>query len=196
MGYTTITTNPGFNMCGAVFQGLKQETISLNELLDGAFEEGDEVQVFRNDTGAYVVFKFSGGEWKRGPLSADKNPLSVGDAFWINTPDRSISVSFKGAVKQGDFLFQTNASLQMVCVDFPTEIKLNDGNVEWNGFQNGDEIQIIDENGAYRRFTFSTSSGKWMTGPVVANVTLSAGKSFWLRSQNVGATVRVKSSLN
>ena len=195
VGYTTITTSPGFNMMGTVFQGLGQETISLNELLDGAFEEGDEIQVFHNDTGTYAVFKFSGGEWKTGPFSADRNPLSVGDSFWINTPDHSVTVTLKGAVKRGDFLFQTNGGFQMVCVDFPTEIKLNDGNVEWSGFQNGDEIQIVDETGTYRRYTFSTSSGKWMTGPFEANVTLAAGKSFWLRSASAAATIRVKSPL-
>ena len=183
-------------MVGTVFQGLEQETISLNELLSGDFQENDEIQVFHNDSKRYAVFTFRDGEWKTGPFSADRSPLAVGDSFWIKTPNRSVSVTIKGSVKRGDFLFTTSEGFQMVCVDFPIELQLNGTEIEWTGFQDNDEIQVVDKSGVYKSYRFSQTTKKWMSGPFVADVTLRAGESFWLKAAQAGATIRVASTID
>lgn len=196
VGYTTIETVPGFNMRGVAFQGLQGETVSLNELLSGDFKTGDEVQLFTTDgtNSGYTIYKYQEGSgWRQGRASADDYPVKAGDSFWLKTPDRSVSVTFKGAVKAGDFRYESQAGIQMVTADIPVEFPLNptNGEAEWQNFQTGDQIQVLTKDGGYTIYTYSSANGKWLLGRVPTEATIPAGTSVWLKTASAGAMMHV-----
>ena len=198
VGYTTITTTPGFNMQGVVFQGLQEETIVLDELLSGDFKTGDEVQRSTSD-GGYVIYQFRDGEgWFCGRAPASTAPLSAGDSFWLKTPDRAVSVTFKGAVKAGDFRYESTAGMQMVSVDFPFEFALNDdtGRVSWTNLRSGDQIQVLTQDGGYMVYTYSQEGGeKWLEGRIPTEKRIPVGAALWLKTATAGAVLQVKNPI-
>ena len=192
VGYTTITTNPGFNMQGVVFQGLASETTTLDELLSGDFQTGDEVQVYAN--GAYTIYQYlTGTGWMMGRKPASQVPVKAGDSFWLKTPERSIEVTFKGAVKKGDFRYVAGAGSQMVSADIPVAFALNDdtGSVTWANVKTGDQIQVLTATGGYQIYTYSQSTGKWLEGRVPTTLKVPVGSSIWLNVQEAGASLQV-----
>lgn len=183
-------------MCGVAFEGLKDETISLNELLSGDFKTDDEIQVFSTDgiNSGYTIYKYrEGAGWFLGRASADNYPVKAGDSFWLKTPNRSVSVTFKGAVKAGDFRYESLSGIQMVTVDIPIAFPLNalNGEVIWENFTNNDQIQVLTKDGGYTIYTYRSSDNKWVLGRVPTGETIPAGTSIWLKTANAGAVLRV-----
>ena len=194
VGYTTITTNPGFNMLGVTFVGLNEtEEVSFDALVDGEFRDGDQIQVYSVEEG-YTVYNFSNQAWRVGREPASNYPVKAGTGFWLSTPERSVEVTLKGAVRQGDYLFKTVKGTQMFAAGFPIDISLSNGdkNVAWTGFQNGDEIQWLDENG-YEVSIYR--DGGWRDGRAPSSKVIPAGASVWLTTSTDTATVLVKNPL-
>ena len=196
VGYTTITTSPGFNMQGVCFNSLDGEAISFNELLTGDFQDGDEIQVLTMvASGAtYERYRYSSerGEWITGRASADTKPVEAGTSFWLNTPD-AVEVTFKGSVKPGNYLYTSQVGMQMISSDFPIAFPLNatDGSVVWENLTDGDEVQWLNEKGAYDRCRYSVERGKWLQGRGESSKVVPAGTSVWLKTANAGATLLI-----
>ena len=198
VGYTTITTNPGFNMQGVVFQGLEGEAeVSFNDLLIGEFRDGDQIQVYVQDgsMGTYDVYTFLDGRgWTIGRgSSADDSPVHVGTAFWLNTPNREVKVTIKGSVTRGDWVYLAKKGTQMLASALPVEIPLNpkDSSVVWTGFHDGDQIQWLNELGGYD--TSSYKDGQWTSGRgAISTKVIPVGSSVWLIAGEAGATLKVK----
>ena len=192
VGYTTITTREGFNMYGAAYRGLDGESISLNELLSGDFQDTDEVQVFEPGTGEYSVYKYTTGKgWTRGFQVA--KDLAPGTAFWLKL-DRVMEVTFKGAVSLEDYeCVAEKPGFNMVATGIPIAFNINGDLVEWKGFQKGDQLQIMDANGEYAVYSYSESDGKWVKGFAGAqDVIVPIGSSMWLKVEKAGASMIVK----
>ncbi len=193
VGYTTITTNAGYNMMGCVYKGLGSETISLNDLLVGEFIAGDQVQLY-SSTGGYTIYTYNATTgWMNGRVPADNRPLTVGDSFWLYTPNREVAVTIKGAVSTKDFTYTSIQGLQMVANSLPVDVKINE--IAWSGLTNNDQLQVKTLTG-YTIFTYSTATNKWMQGRAPADVTISAGSSVWLTTANAGVTMTVANPLN
>lgn len=198
VGYTTITTNPGFNMQGVVFQGLEgKETIALDDLMSGEFQVGDQAQVY--DGSGYTIYTYRGPEygWMAGRKPASEVPVKAGDSFWLNTPDRSVEVTFAGSVKSGDFRYEAIEGMQMVSADFPIEFALNDetGRVTWTGVQTGDQIQVLAAGTGYTVYTYSQSAGKWLKGRNPTDARIPVGASMWMKCNSAGVVLQVANPL-
>lgn len=196
VGYTTITTKAGFNMQGVCFNALDGEAISFNDLLSGEFQDGDEILVLTTVTSGstYERYRYSSerGEWITGRTSADTKPVKAGSSFWLNTTN-AVEVTFKGSVKPGNYLYTSQAGVQMITSDFPIAFPLNatDGSVVWENLTDGDEILWLNENGAYDRCRYSTERGKWIQGRGESSKVIPAGTSVWLETANSGATLLI-----
>ena len=185
-------------MQGVVFQGVDgTETISLDDLMSGDFQVGDQVQAYVG--GGYTIYTYRGADrgWMVGRKPASEVPLSPGDSFWLKTVDRSIEVSFKGSVKRGDFRYEAIEGMQMVSTDFPMEFALNDdsGMVTWTGVQSGDQIQVLADGTGYTVYTYSQSAGKWLKGRVPTDARIPVGASMWIKCKTAGATLQIKNPL-
>lgn len=197
VGYTTITTNPGFNMQGVVFVGLEDASaISPNDLLSGEFQTGDTIQVFKD--GSYSSCRFEEGTgWVQG-RGAPANPIEVGSGFWLETPNRAVEVTFKGAVTTGDFRYQTIEGVQMVAPNIPIAFPLNptNGEVQWEGFQDGDMIQWF-EGESYASSVYSTEKGGWTQGRgQLTTKEIPVGSSVWLTTARAGASFTIRNPLS
>ena len=198
VGYTTVTTNPGFNMQGVMFVGLSSaDTISFNELLEGDFKTGDEIQVL-NSQGGYDGYSFrEGSGWIVGRgASADTKPVAAGVGFWLSTPGRSVEITFKGAVAKGDYLYKAKEGVQMITSALPVSVPLvpTNDSVVWSGFQDNDEIQWLNESGGYDGSIYR--NGMWTEGrgtPSAKSIPL--GAAVWLKVAGNGATLAIKNPL-
>ena len=199
VGYTTITTNPGFNMQGVMFVGLSSsDSISFNELLEGDFKTGDTIQVL-NSQGGYDGYSFREGDgWIVGRgTSADTRPVKAGVGFWLSTPGRSVEVTFKGSVSKGDYLYKAHEGVQMITSAFPVSVPLvpTDDSVVWNGFQDNDEIQWLNESGGYDGSIYR--NGKWTEGRgTPSSKSIPLGSAVWLKVAGNDATLTIKNPLN
>lgn len=195
VGYTTITTQAGYNMMGCVFKGLGSETVSLNDLLTGDFVAGDQVQLYVAATGGYTLYTYNATSgWMNGRVSADDRPVALGDSFWLYTPGREVTVTVKGAVSADNFTYTSVQGLQMVASTLPLPLEIN--GATWTGLSNGDQIQVANTSGGYTIYTYSTATGKWMQGRVPADVTIPVGSSMWLNTATAGVTLTVSNPLN
>ena len=189
VGYTTITTTPGFNMVGVVFNGLDGKEVPLSEIVNGDFQDGDEIQVYKKGGGyvAYTYWKDFGG-WLDGNFEAAREALPLGTAFWQKTPGRSIPVTLKGAVATGEYKYESVAGLQMIALGIPKAFDLNDDLV-WSGLTDGDEIQIRDGS-SYVSYTYWKDFGGWLDGNFnKADKSVPVGASLWLKTSNAGTIV-------
>lgn len=198
VGYTTITTQPGFNMQGVVFQGLNgRETIALDELMSGDFQVEDQVQVYDVATSGYTIYTYRGPEygWMAGQRPSSAVPVKAGDSFWLKTQG-SVKASFAGSVRKGNFRYESVVGTQMVSVNFPVEFALNDesGMVKWANVQDGDEIQVYDGNG-YTIYRYSQFVGKWVEGQNLADVRIPVGASIWMKCKSAGTVLEIVNPL-
>ena len=195
VGYTTITTNVGFNMVGIVFNGLEGQTATLNEILLGDFQDGDVVQVY-SDNGEYTPYSY----WKDfgGWLDGEYNPASIklplGTALWLQTPNRSTEVTLKGAVLSGEYKYQCKTGLQMISFGVPKALNLNT-DITWQGLKDGDVLQVHQPNGDYLPFSYWKDFGGWLDGEYnLATITIPVGSSVWLQTTSTNASFTVKGS--
>lgn len=199
VGYTTITTKPGFNMQGVVFQGLDgRETIALDELMSGDFQVEDQVQVYDVATSGYTIYTYQGPErgWMAGREPSSEVPVKAGDSFWLKTQD-SVEVSFAGSVRKGNFRYESVKGIQMVSANFPIEFALNDesGMVKWSGVQEDDQIQIYDGTTGYTIYTYSQRVGKWLQGRDPTDVRIPVGVSMWMKCKSAGTVLEIVNPL-
>lgn len=190
VGYTTITTVPGFNMLGCVFNGLDGNALPLNQIVSGDFQDNDAIQVYDATTGytSYTYWKDYGG-WLDGDFNPATTLIQPGTAFWLNTPGRSITVTLKGAVRSGSYTYVAKKGLQMVSSALPVDMDLN--NITWTGLTDGDEIQVR-ENGAYISYSYWKDYGGWLDGNFVpVTKPIEKGTSAWLKVAADGATFTI-----
>ena len=193
MGYTTIELKQGQSMHGVMFKGLSSDTISFNELLSGAFQDGDEIQLFKPETSTYDTYTFKEGGWFRGRTPADSTPVAPGSSFWIKTPGREVAITFKGAVKSEDFEFVAQPGIQMVATDIPVAFAINsaEGDVAWEGLQDGDTLNVLNSSGGYDPSVYSSATGKWMQGRRESTVVVPVGSAIWLQTATGGVSLKV-----
>ena len=95
MGYTTVTTSPGFNMLGVVFNGLGGQTLPIKEIVSGDFQEGDEIHV-RKD-GAYHLYYYDPTEgWYDGDTWGAPDTIAVGSSIWLKTRTAGVKLVISG----------------------------------------------------------------------------------------------------
>ena len=84
VGYTTITTVPGFNMLGCVFNGLDGNPLPLNQIVTGDFQDNDAIQVYDAVKGytSYSYWKDYGG-WLDGDFMPVVKPVAKGTSVWL-----------------------------------------------------------------------------------------------------------------
>ena len=191
VGYTTITTVPGFNMLGCVFNGLDGNPLPLNQIVSGDFQDNDAIQVYDAVKGytSYTYWKDYGG-WLDGDFNPATTAIKPGTAFWLNTPGRSVVVTLQGAVNTDTYAYVAKRGLQMVSSALPIDVDLN--NTAWEGLVDGDEIQVR-ENGAYTSYTYWKDYGGWLDGdfaPVAKPI--AKGTSVWLKVANDGAKFTIQ----
>ena len=188
VGYTTVTTSPGFNMLGVVFNGLGGQTLTLNDIVSGDFQDNDKILI-RKDGRYYTYTYYDGyGWWDESTGAEATEPCSVGTAFWLETPGRSVEVTLKGAVPTGEYQYTSTAGFQMISMATPRELDLNT-DVTWSGLTDGDEIQIRKD-GRYYTYTYYDGYGWWdeSTG-AISTTKVQAGSSLWLRTHVAGSTL-------
>lgn len=192
VGYTTIETIAGNTMSGVVFQGLDdlQGSASLNNLLSGDFQPGDQILVRNSTSGLYQYYEYASGRWYFERQDADLFPLKVGDAFWISTPQKAISVTIKGTIAQGDYRYVATTGYQMVSVGLPIDVTLNSAQVKWQGFQNGDTIQVLPK-GSSTYLYYEFANGGWYKNRELTTDAIPVGSSFWITTQQAGAEMIV-----
>ena len=194
VGYTTITTDAGWNMLGVNFDGLEKGAdgqpvpVSFNDVLSGDFSENDQIQCFKKDGTGFGVYRYSGGEWwvRRG-VSADTEPIESGAAFWLKTELPTV-VTIKGSVckENAEFSSELPGYYQLIALNAPFDFKVNGTNVSWTGLKTDDQIQYMDsQTGNLTILRYNERTAKWMKSRSdVADVTIPMGASFWLSVQN------------
>ena len=195
VGYTTVRTTPGFNMLGAVFTGLDGEPQSVAQVIDGDFQDGDELQVYNKDKpfeNRYTIYSYwkDYGGWLDESFNPATQKLVPGTAFWLKTPGRSVDITLRGAVVAGEYKYVSEAGLQMVSLGLPVALDLN-SNANWSGLSDGDEIQVR-KGDTYAVYSYWKDYGGWLDKdyvPVTEKLTL--GASFWLTTSQAGATLSV-----
>ena len=190
VGYTTITTNPGFNMMGVVFNGLDGQALPLNEIVSGNFSNNDQIQIYNKDSSStYTTYIFYNGQWvDRVEFKPATSPVSPGTAFWLNTPEHAVEVTLKGAIPTNEYTYTTKKGIQMLAANIPAEINPNDDIVWGEGLEDGDQLQI--RNGkTYTTYQFY--NGNWVDRIMFQPMTevIPIGSSVWLTTKNEGISV-------
>ena len=188
VGYTTITTNPGFNMVGVVFDGLSEETATLKEILSGDIQDSDQIQIRDAKTGVYTLYTYEAGSWYDENFAlADDLELPPGSAFWFSAPT-SRDITMKGRVLTGTYTQDCPQGLSMIGPGVPKKLALN-GDIKWNNLSESDTIQVR-EGGNYLLFTYE--DGKWWDETFQeATYEIPVGASIWLATNSDNATISV-----
>ena len=201
MGFHEVGLVPGWNMLGIDFEGLTpgaEENIgtSINDLLSGDFQNGDQIQCFDMETGLYRPFYYSTthGEWRYSRSeSADNYPVKPGTAFWLKT--NCAKVLIKGSVHKETASFESQLQgYQLVIQDAPLPLRLNGENATWTNLSDGDEIQFEHpETHLVQVRKYSAAKGKWMIDRgTEASDAIDKGRSFWLKTKTPGVTFTIK----
>ena len=179
-------------MLGVTFKGLDGAELPLNEIVSGEFLDGDEIQVYTPGSGStfYSYWKDYGG-WLDGAFNTATTPCKIGTGFWLKTPDRSVTVTLKGAVPMETFRYESQAGFQMLSLGTPRELDLN-RDITWTGLTDGDEIQVRKD-GQYVFYSYWKDYGGWLTGSFeVVSEPIAIGSSIWLKTANSGATATIQ----
>lgn len=192
VGYTTITTSADFTMLGVVFKGFDGEALPLNEIVSGAFVDGDQIQIYDRDSG-YKLYRYYNNDWVGGDFLPATTPIEPGTAFWLKTSERAVEVTLKGAVPTGNYSYVSKSGFQMVSPNSPIAFNLNE-DIEWGeGLVNSDQIQVRSGN-SYQIYRYY--NGAWVGGDFMPVTTkIPVGSSIWLNTQNAGVMMTFKSSI-
>ena len=205
VGYTTITTAPGFNMVGCVFNGLDGNPKDISDLIRGDFQQGDEVQVYNNPninpsvdgSVPYRLYKYNAEEkvWKLGRRPSSESPIYPGESFWLKTPDRAVDVTTIGAVKTLNPSYTGREGIQMVSLPAPVRFSLNDA--KWENLTDGDQVQRRKADGSYYLYKYNAETQTWKRGryPLTDDDDIKVGEAFWLNVSNPNVKLTVPTSV-
>ena len=186
VGYTTITTTPGFNMVGVVFDGLAGKTATLKEILSGNIQDFDQIQIRDGKSGIYTLYTYESGSWyDESFVLSDNLELPPGSAFWFSAPS-SRQITMKGVVLRGTYTQPCAKGLSMIGPGVPKKLALN-GGIKWDNLAQYDTIQIRDGND-YVLFTYE--DGKWWDETFQETTyEIPVGASIWLTTSSANATI-------
>ena len=124
------------------------DSIAINDLLQGNFAAGDTIQIF-DGISSYTTLTYRttstlngknmGPAWCEGRSNYSTIELAAGDCFWINT---KATVTLIGKVSSTKALALDANSLHMIANTQPVDVAIND--ITFEGVSAGDTIQIFD----------------------------------------------------
>ena len=184
-------------MVGCMFNGVNGVAATINEIMSGEFVDGDEIQIWDSSKNGYVfrMWNTAKGGWCEG-RSLSTTPIEPGTAFWLKTPNRSVTVTLAGAVPVEEVLISLKSGFQMIASNSPVALDLNA--LTWTNLVDGDEVQFIKpgETG-YTFYVYNSAKGGWCKGRTLLTSAdaIPVGSSLWLRVKSSEATVKIPAAL-
>ena len=204
LGYTTIQMDAGkWYQVGNPFVDLQGNVVvSLNDVFNTGFSEGDTLCVLDSETSAYSAYLYwiDGKGWCNRPIAAIAVPtdktLKAGEAVYIQKKVvGTVQLSGKVEAKVVEFGSETKPGLVQVAPMWPEARTVND--FKWTGLQQGDTLTVLNsDKGSYDAYVYwNEAKNAWCDRPIPAiaqpaTVQLTPGQAVYIEKKAQGkATV-------